>query len=254
MSKSDTVNECLRKYKRSYIDKAEVKTKALALGSMAHSYQESLLLDKKANAVDLMKKLDADKVEHPELYTMIDSMVNFTNKWCGFCSKNELDFKVETKYALDAALNKCQFFDKKVYIRGVIDLHTYNPKEKILHIVDHKSNKSVMSEKQVLESSQLKLYAMMLTKIHKYDVELIQAGINLLRHDKLVTVLLTPSDIAEFEVAFLGYLDRLDDKLDECEETGEYPANPGYYCSWCSFKEECLADGTLEDKKKTASK
>lgn len=93
-------------------------------------------MDKKASHVELMKKLDADKVEHPELYTMVDSMVNFTTKWVGFCKNNGLDFKVETKYALDTALNKCTFFDKKCYIRGVIDLHTYNPKERILHIVD----------------------------------------------------------------------------------------------------------------------
>lgn len=103
----------------------------------------------------------------------------------------------------------------------------------------HKSNKSPMSPKQVLESPQLHLYAMMLMKIHKYDVDLIQVGINLLRHDKLVTAYYTPSDIAEFEVAFLNYLDRLDDLLDECEDTGEYPANPGHYCNWCSFKDEC---------------
>ena len=57
LSKSDTANECKFKYKRTYIDKAEASTKALVLGSTAHKYQENLLLDKKASAESLQKKM-----------------------------------------------------------------------------------------------------------------------------------------------------------------------------------------------------
>lgn len=227
------------KYKLQYIDKVTQSTKALELGSAAHTWQERVLKNRILDETALVKMMDDAQVFYPELYQFVPAMVSFAQKWIPFCEENKLEYLVENKYAINRNLEKVGFFDKNVYIRGVFDLWAWNESEKILFIVDHKSNKSSMSENAVGKMPQLKLYALMLTKMFNIEPDIIQVGINLFRHNKLVKALLLPKDVLEFQESYLPHLDALEDKIDECEANGVYPQNPGFYCRWCAYRDKC---------------
>lgn len=188
---------------------------------------------------ELVKMMDSAGVFYPELYQFIPSMISFNNTWVPFCNRNALKYEVENKYAINRNLEKVPFFDKKVFIRGVFDLWAWNEKEKILYIIDHKSNKSSMSENHVSKMPQLKLYALMLTSMFKLEPDVIQVGINLFRHNKLVKALISMDDVLQFKESYFPHLDYLEDKIHECESTGIFDKKPGFYCRWCPYKSGC---------------
>lgn len=238
-SKADTANECLYKYKRVYQDKVPATGRALWLGSTIHDIQADELISRNTDVNALVKRLDDKGHVDPEIYAMTRAITNFTTKWVNYITEHQLEYTVEKRYAINREFKTTEFLAKDVYIRGIIDLWAYDEKNKRLIIVDHKTSKSASNAQAVKEHKQLNLYIWMLTKMFNLDWERANVALNFTRHDKLVWAGVSREESEDFGIAYIKLLADLEDRVNECLETGVWPREPGFYCNWCSFKAEC---------------
>lgn len=238
-SKADTANECMYKYKRVYVDKVPATGRALWLGSTIHDIQADELISRNTDLKTLVKRLDAKGHVDPEIYAMTEAMCNFTKKWVSYVEEHKLEYSVEKKYAITREFKATEFLAKDVFIRGVIDLWAYDEKAKRLIVVDHKTSKSALNVEGVKNHKQLNLYVWMLTKLYGLEWDRAQFALNFTRHDKLVWSGVSREEMEDFGVAYCKFLNDLEDRVNECLDTGVWPREPGFYCNWCSFKGEC---------------
>lgn len=131
-SRLSTFENCPRQYYELNVAKSvqDVKGEAVIWGEQVHEHFERRLRDGTPLPVDLEK--------HEPFMAFLDAMPG-----------KKL---VEAKIALDQKMNPCQFFDKDVWYRGVIDYGKVNGK--YARLIDHKTGK------HHAKFGQLKLFAL----------------------------------------------------------------------------------------------
>ena len=265
VSKMNVANECLYKYKRSYVDKVKITADYFTLGEMAHLVMEKGVENGWDQASELRGYMEEYVVPHyqesssragmkPEnyalivadMYKMVPAMVTFLNKFHDYREANGVTFNCEGKVAISSDLKASQFFSPDAYLRGVIDLWGYNPDTKTLLIVDHKTNKAKESAEAVRNHVQLNIYGAILPLIHNLDVERVQMGLHFIRKTDTVWATKSRYEVNLFLNTVLGELENLERKIIQAkkmEKSGSieeaWPRSRGISCRWCGLKDEC---------------
>ena len=245
-SKADTAEQCLFKYKKVYVDGIKEHSPALAFGNRMHTVAE-LALKQGLTDPYLIKqaavKNDPFFTINAETRKAIDSIAAFVVAWKHFTIQQgePSEFQVEQRYALNHALEPVEFFAEDGYIRGVFDMTAYFADKNLLVIADHKTNKQIAEMCDDLKNNkQLKLYAWILTKTFPYmHGASIHVCLNFLRHSTRAWVEFTQAEVDTFGIEFQAYLADLEASVNQCIETGVWPAKPNRYCNWCSFRSNC---------------
>lgn len=250
ISKVDCASECLRKYKRTYIDKVPQDSHALTLGKKLHDIQADELKCLNVDHNKLLERMDLDNEMPAEAYTMAPNVLEFTKKWTALCNEHKVTGVIEQKYGVTKDLRTSSFFDPNVYLRGVIDLWCYVPSQKRFMILDHKSSKQKPSQKQVAENRQLNVYAWLLMTLYpEMQWKRAEVALHHFRSGAIVWADLRRDDVRDYGQSFLHLLTLLEETIEEAEIMDNWPMKSGFHCNWCSFNKECFPEGRPKKNK-----
>jgi len=241
-SRADTAEQCLFKYNMIYNNKIRASSKALNLGGFVHRIQAEQLASGNEDPLVIVQQLDklAETEDiYPEVYQMVPNIVSFTKKWKELSAKDNLTATIEKRYAMNIEGKETGFFSKDARIRLVIDMWAHDPVNKRLVIIDHKTNKTALGQKAVREYKQLKLYVYGLTEMFDLSWEKAHVALHFLRFGKIVWATMTPQECKDFAEGYKKYLQLLDDKVSRAEYSKQWPGEHGFWCNYCTFKQEC---------------
>ena len=216
-SKLSTYNNCARKFKYSYLDKApkdKVDNTALLKGGAIHS-----ILEHYPN--DARHKL-APKYQH-----IVDSFIStdLAKRYLEEYSIREFDF------GLDKDLVPTSYSDKNAMFRGSVDyICTIDD---VLHLIDWKSGKSKDPKWQVYD--QLMFYAIYFFKAYE-NINTIRISYVYVEHEG------RENDIILERQYLDTYVKQLTDNIRLVEEEESFDKSVGVLCKWCDFRTHCEQD------------
>lgn len=126
----------------------------------------------------------------------------------------------ERKVALDKDLNPVDFWDKKAWCRGVLDLTLLA--DTLAVVLDWKTGKVRA------ESDQLKLFAGFIFAWHS-EVDTVRTGYVWLNHDKVTEQTYQRIHVEQIWSTFSPGLER----MERSYNSGDWPARPSGLCGWC---------------------
>lgn len=267
-SRMETAGTCLYKFHQVYLGGVKEHSPALTLGGLSHEVIAELLKVPEpsttvahiilSQAYRAFKALDPDGYAWEAVQGFIPYMVTFCRKWKNFCKDNNITkYRIEHPYGLTDNLTRASYIPqsfRQTYFRGIIDLWGYDPVTQTIYVVDHKTNKSAVSQKKVKECIQLNLYVGMLSRIYKMPWKKAVIGLNFLRKNKVVWATVTPEENADFMDKFLNTLHYLESRLFTCESEMVWPTEKSFKCKWCAFRGECVAFQDTELPQPTESR
>jgi hypothetical protein len=134
----------------------------------------------------------------------------------------ELKFGVKLT---DKGFAPCDFFDKEVWFRGIVDFLNINGP--LGHQVDYKTGKP-----DYADTRQLDLMAAA-SFIHFPQLDRIKSGLAFVVHDKFIK----KAHFAEHTERYMNVFSPDLDRLTAAEETGVWNKNPSGLCGWCPVKD-----------------
>lgn len=240
-SRADCMMQCLHKYDQVYNHKIKEESHALTLGTSIHEIIADELCSHNDNPEILQDRLDSLGIEDPDIYAMVPNISKFVKDWNERSKRDGLEATIEKQYAVDKNFNMTDFMGSDAYIRGVFDMYAYDEANKRLIVIDHKSSKSCLSKAKVKAHPQLNLYVVMLTRMFNLDWEIAEIALHYVKFGKVVWADLDRNEMEVFEKKYKHLLSILDKRIYDAYENDVWPATPGFYCSWCSFKKNCPA-------------
>lgn len=255
-SRMEVASSCLYKFNQVYLAGIKEESAALTLGGLSHEIIADLLKDGEPSEAKaeifltrhypIYRDADANGEALATVRSFFPYMVEFCTKWNNFLNEKGIKkARVEHPYGLTRDLERASYNPnnpiRQTYLRGIIDLWAYDPETQYLYIVDHKTNKSIMSSNKVKEHIQLNLYIAMLARIYKLKWKKAFIGLNFLRKKKTVWATVEPHETAVFTDIFMNTLRYLEARLFDCENSLVWPAERSFKCSWCALKSTCLA-------------
>lgn len=131
----------------------------------------------------------------------------------------------EQKLAVDFDMKPCDWFDKRCYIRAIVDAGVISDKSAIL--IDWKTGKIST------DVTQLRLAAMLML-FHLPKLEKVQGAFVWLRDKEITKVSMERKDIPEF----WNLIKPRADNLARAKAITDYPARPGGLCKkWCPVRD-----------------
>lgn len=217
-SRLSTFNQCPRKFKLQYIDKAfpdDSKNPNFVRGNAIHKQLEDYLTWKTVGA-DHMEKPSLSK-ESLNAVPIVDSLVVAMDTMMG-----------EQQLATDFSWKKCGWFGgDSVKYRAILD--TVGFKGKTAAVLDYKTGKVRPYDGW---GGQLHLNAAMIMSIYT-EVELVKCAYLYLDHKKTVPVTFTRAELPQLQ----GHFDSEHDKVNS--ET-KFEPKINEYCKWCpATKSQC---------------
>ena len=218
-SKISTFNSCPKKFEYNYILKLEDKTDtpALAKGRAVHSILE------------YYPEFDNSLMHADPIYTEAKEICdNFLNSDLGKkYILNDLPKFSEEKIALDINLNPCDYKDKNVLFKGIVDQIIIG---NTLFLNDFKTGR--YKDERYQSYDQLMFYAIYFfikyTNIMEIHISYLYVEHNI--ENSLV-----------LERKFLNnYIKTLITNIKKIEETIEFNKNESKLCDFCGFNEICL--------------
>lgn len=148
----------------------------------------------------------------PEKYKFIEPVLKILENIKG-------DKFVEHRMGLTKDLKACDFFDPKVWFRGVADLLIVD--EESAHVVDYKTGKS----SKYADTKQLELMALAIFK-HFPQVQKVKAGLAFVVCEDFVKAKYTIEDAPKFWLRWIEETDR----LEAAHRTGVWNPKPNFTC------------------------
>lgn len=148
----------------------------------------------------------------PEKYKFIEPVLKILENIKG-------DKFVEHRMGLTKDLKACDFFDPKVWFRGVADLLIID--EESAHVVDYKTGKS----SKYADTKQLELMALAIFK-HFPQVQKVKAGLAFVVCEDFVKAKYTIEDAPKFWLRWIEETDR----LEAAHRTGVWNPKPNFTC------------------------
>ena len=130
----------------------------------------------------------------------------------------------ELKLAINQDWQKVNWFDKSVFFRGVLD--RINIEENRVLITDYKSGWSTTEDRD-----QLLTYAVLIHSLFP-DRDTFEVCNHFLRFKFSKSSPVSLAEIEHHKKKLLGQIQRI-------EGTKEFPAKPGYHCSYCGYLSKC---------------
>lgn len=247
ISKSELADTCPRQFEFRYIKKApaDVVPSANRVGSAAHKILELRVIGEPAK--DAKKKA---LEEHPltstegeDLQALEDAVESFLRKFDRFCRENGVTKVLrEQKWGIDTAGNGCDFFDAKVYFRGVVDLGVITAANDLI-VIDHKSGIASDIQKKARYKNQLNSYAVM-GIAHVHELAGARGAINFLQGPEEKRIQWMDYIPAErIRTVVRPWLFSFVNFCAESLRKVPYVAKPKpkWPCDYCSFRPSCSA-------------
>ena len=237
-----TWQQCPLKFKYSRIDKiVDPPTEATVLGNFVHDALEMLFQCDPENRTlthckTILRQLWADKWEaEAAAVTNGNAQAMHEMRWkAWWCLENYFAMEDPTEISLDGIETLVNTDIDGVMMKGFIDRWSYREDGTIL-IGDYKTGKTPKPSYEGDKFQQLYIYAHLLGQIEKAEVSEVELlylkdGVRLKRE-----VLPNILKVVAKEVSMVR------EQVEECCETGEFPAIKHTLCGWCSYKPFCPA-------------
>jgi hypothetical protein len=131
---------------------------------------------------------------------------------------------VEIKMALDASLQPCDWFDKKVWVRGIADFLSLDFENKKAWIVDYKTGSN-----KYPDTDQLELMAL-LTFAHYPDIDKVNAALLFVVKESITKLTVRREDA---EKLWWKYRERVA-KIESSHSSGVWNPKQSGLCKWCA--------------------
>lgn len=130
--------------------------------------------------------------------------------------------------------------------RGIIDLLEID--KDTGYIVDYKSGRRIFSQAEANNSLQMSAYAMLAQKKNP-ELKNFKCKFDFVRHGDIVETERSLSDINVTE----KYLVKKIETILGAAEQGNFPANPGHFCDFCSYVDRCPIEPDVSTGEELAS-
>lgn len=211
-SKISMYHQCPRKFKYAIIDKLkgiQTDDTALIKGRAIHSFLENYPV-----RIDISPEFEA-------------AISAFIQSDFGKAVLNKPSTR-EYKFGLDRYLNPCDFWDKAVFIRGLID--HISVCEDTVHLIDYKTGK--YKDEKYQSFDQLLVYAIYFFNKYK-KIDKIKISYVYVEHNLENSMLL--------ERQFLdNYTNQLQGLISPLENDQSFNKNVSKLCGYCQFRDICI--------------
>jgi hypothetical protein len=129
----------------------------------------------------------------------------------------------EYKMGLTTDLQPCDFFDKKVWVRGIADLLIINDDNLTARVVDYKTGNNKYPDRE-----QLKLMALMVFA-HFPHIRKVEGALLFVVKDDIAKASFM---VGEAEEYWWDYRERVA-RIEQAHETGVWNPKPTPLCGWC---------------------
>lgn len=202
-----SVNDFLNCPKSYYLKRVSketpvVETEAMRFGTMQHKHLE-----------DRVRK---NTPLPPDLSWLDPMLTKFANIPDG-------EIFAEHQVALTKGLKYCGWFDKTVWVRGILDVGYRTETESC--VLDYKSGKRKFDKDQLMLFAGLEFATRPL-------LEKVKTGYVWLKDKKLDTEVYTRADVPMIWGHFIPTVE----KIEKAMMTGEWKSVPSGLCGWCSAK------------------
>ena len=238
-SKLNTAEECLYKYHHVYVLGNALEAPYFTLGSQVHSVIEKCLKNGIRDALEVRNLMDLSKNLDPVAYTFIPYIITFLAKIDKLEAERDFKFVIEERFGITKGLEKTSFFGKDLFLRGIFDMWAYDPKEKMLVIIDHKTSKSMKKEAELEQDRQLLMYIWILAKANNIEWERAHIAHNYIRQGKLVWAVVYPEELEIFEKDLMKFVERITLRVREANAAGNWPREKSWKCRFCPMKLDC---------------
>lgn len=216
-SKLSTHNQCNRKFRYSYIDKApqdNTDMTALLKGGAVHSIIEHYPNDSN-------HKL-AEKYQH-----VADKFIS-TNLGQKYLTEKSIR---EFKFGLSNKLEPTGYSDKDALFRGSVDFICTI--DNVLHLIDWKTGK--LKDQKWQEYTQLMFYGIYFFQRYP-KIDTIRISYVYVEHEDM------ENDLVLERQYLRRYIQELTEMIKKVEEDQTFPKNETKLCEWCSFRTHCSGD------------
>lgn len=237
LSKANTAKDCPRKFYYNYVVKEKKVANADALvGQATHSALEFASEGRPVSrAIEFaMDKYTLTINEQERVLAFQPSIENFLKRFKDYCKQHGAHPpQYEKKLAVDInGKVVSNFFDnKRVFLRGVLDIAVLFKNKPYALVLDHKTGK----DRGLTYYQQQFLIYRILMKAQHPDLKKIGSGINWVKADR--------TDIGEFtaipsiEGPMAAFIEFLNESTNELGDLSEYRQNR--LCDWCDYKSLC---------------
>jgi hypothetical protein len=186
------------------------------------------------------------------LRTLSENMESFLQRFDRFCTANGVtEIMREKDWAFDDTFGKTEFFDKRSWFRGKLDLGAIT-RDRDLFFIDHKAGVVKKLSEDRVKREQLQSYAV-LAYANIPNLQGVRGAINFLQADKPDDQIqwddyIPAQRIRELYVGWLfSRINRAADNLLEPFEARPAKSRmkkdnrPGFPCGWCLYQDQCAA-------------
>lgn len=228
-SKSDVIDQCLKKYKFRYIENLPgfpaKNQDSLNLGSFVHKIYELGVSSTTKEELTLIAEQEQAKYnisyrQKKQAETCIDNFLNF-NKKLGKTLATELVFEVHLDEAHDIKFN------------GVID-RVIEGKNGGLLIIDYKTSKVEKTRADLFMDGQLKGYAYACRQLYKKEYSQITCAHYYPLTDNLVTIQFPAAAVNKWKEDMINRVWKIRKK-----KTEEFYPTKNKFCDFCQYQPLC---------------
>lgn len=228
-SKSDTINQCLLKYKYRYIlkirDLPSKNEDSLQFGSFVHKvfelgYKNNDIKELHRISEEVRGNYKIDKNIEDKLKICIENFLRFNS---------QLGETVATELAFDIPIAE------GIEYTGIID-RVIRGKDGGYLVVDYKTSKSEKSRKMLLDDNQMKAYAFAISHLYEVPLSKVYCGHYYPLTNNFVTVQFPKILIDEWKRKEIDKVWRIRKKKQD-----EFPPQKNMFCDWCEYKPMCPA-------------
>jgi putative RecB family exonuclease len=237
VSKANVAAECPKRFHFTYILKKPRKTNPDALvGNAVHKAVEYVLggypLSKAFDAVVAQYELMSEELDRVMFFQ--PAVQNFMQKFESYCKRHNAGTPaIEQRLAVDLEGRPVKFFDKRAFMRGVLDLSVLFRGTPHGLVLDHKTGKQ---HDLKYFQNQFLGYVLLLKAAHP-DLTGIKVGINFLKTDAIQMGKMY--DVTSIEPVRRSIIEFLNQAT---RETADFEkAVPSKLCGWCDHQEYCPA-------------
>jgi hypothetical protein len=202
------------------------------------------------NNTESLKGIEELRKKYPESFYDIcnKSGLTYDEKLNIFSSTfiTDLEEMILNKWKIIGIEKKFEFTyvtdkGKEYIIRGFIDRIDQNDKEE-LRVVDYKTSKEIFQDDKMSGNQQMFIYSMACENLFEkrpvefvYDFVFIGKKQGIGMRQEGVAEELRQKEVSDFCIKGRRKLNNVFNKLEKCEENGEYKPNPSPLCAFCQF-------------------
>lgn len=221
-SKLKAFDTCRLRYKKHYLDKIRIEQPITAdtqFGSLIHEVAEKFRGDNYKELVKLSRKYELNEEFRSVLAQTYKNVFSFIRKY----EKNEAQLEQEIEWIDE---------DENIWLYGLVDRLLKSP----LISVDYKTSKNPNRDRHIF---QMRLYALIISKIYEIEPKDIKCIIYYPRVDVEDKFLFSNQEIQLFE-------DNIKNMIATIESNTDWSPSTGYHCRWCEYNKTHHCPATYE--------